>query len=1482
MPATRCVNSTKAIGIACCLFVGTAGALAQTVEQVKSASVSAYAGKSYEFRVGVTLQPGFTVNAITHGTFYCKSMGNRSFSLDQNFVRKETILVTGATTEAIVNALPLGEKLRSFQYIDGLGRKDQDVLEQASPLTDDLVQPIDFDDVTGRQMREYIQYVKVGQFNGAFRPNATSEVVSYYTSPGVRVDADTKPYKQNTFEPSPLDRVVEATGPGEDWHNALKSVKSTLTLSQASENIIKWAYFVSGTPVKEGTWGSNQLLVEEVVNEEGQVTRKYKDLRGLEILSRVGKGSEWFDTYSIYSPSGLLMIVVQPEGVTRLATEFDAADANGKQSFLNRWCFMYQYDDEQRIIAKHVPGWEDPTTHAAAWMYMVYDQWNRLVMSQTPAQKSRNEWLFNKFDLFNRVAVSGLHTSSSDRQTLQNAVNAHYAANPAFRFEDAVNNATGYTLNKNYPVNPAEPTLIAVNYYDNYLFQNYTGWDQEGTSSDYNFVNLSGFPQSTEKMTSVKGYPTGSKLRVLGTTRWLNNIFYYDKKYRVIQSISENYVGGRDRTTTLVDFVGKPLKTQTYHTSASASLTVLREFEYDHTGRSLKIWQTTDNGTRTLLASNKYNEIGQLIEKNIHSTDNGANFLQSVDMRYNIRGWLTSINNSTLTNDGTVNDDTGDLFGMEMLYNTAQPSITGYPGSTVPKLYDGNISAIKWKTDTKQATPAEQIYGFEYDALDRLKQAHYATGTGLVWTGNSGLFNEHITSYDKNGNINGIVRKGKVEGASATIDNLTHAYALSGSVSNRLISVADASGNATGFKDGATMPEEFLYDASGNLNFDYNKQISSVTYNHLNLPQVVQFTRPGGQIDKIEYSYDAAGTKLRTVVKVGGSPVLKSDYVGDIQYDDDQIVFASTPEGRAVRNSAGYDYEYFYKDHLGNVRLTYGALKETVSYRATLENPAGSSLGADEEATFKNVSATRYQNAVGETFNYTKASTEVLVPDKSSKTNSFLGKTVGPAKSLSVASGDKVRIEVFAKYVTPPGSTATIADAALVTALATTTFGIPSGEVLYSGFNSQAPIVPGIGGGSSTLPQAYLAYLFFDNNNVFVSASAVAISTAAYDAFEKLERTFTAPQAGKLFVYVANETNVSAAAGSVYFDEMKIIHQKANNTIQVTQASDYYPFGLAFNTYQSERMSDGFAPIQKNRYGFQGQEWQKDLDLNWSQFKWRMHDPSIGRFGGIDPLSNEYVYNSTYAFSENHVTTHLELEGLEKISIHSASFAPYGVFGGVYLGDGEKRMFGTNPSASSRIYGRVDLDMSGEGIEQIGTSYSQGSWSRSIFGQSKYSDAEMDVNIDGGYADGKSSAKYLDFHLSGNLSLIEGSPDIDVYGKMSIKVEEMEDGNLATFSGWVDGDRFPANETYIRDQNGTGVFFGVSGADPGNGNQHTGPLTRLPGANKRPMSQFNFGIKFNPDGSMKHILYNGNELSIEDWNSLFQFSPQSSFSTNFR
>ncbi|MDR6302302.1 hypothetical protein GGR31_002982 [Mesonia maritima] len=49
-------------------------------------------------------------------------------------------------------------------------------------------------------------------------------------------------------------------------------------------------------------------------------------------------------------------------------------------------------------------------------------------------------------------------------------------------------------------------------------------------------------------------------------------------------------------------------------------------------------------------------------------------------------------------------------------------------------------------------------------------------------------------------------------------------------------------------------------------------------------------------------------------------------------------------------------------------------------------------------------------------------------------------------------------------------------------------------------------------------------------------------------------------------------------------------------------------------------------------------------------YKFRMHDPRIGRFFALDPLEKGYPWNSPYAFSENRVIDGIDLEGAEYVT----------------------------------------------------------------------------------------------------------------------------------------------------------------------------------------------------------------------------------------
>ena len=102
---------------------------------------------------------------------------------------------------------------------------------------------------------------------------------------------------------------------------------------------------------------------------------------------------------------------------------------------------------------------------------------------------------------------------------------------------------------------------------------------------------------------------------------------------------------------------------------------------------------------------------------------------------------------------------------------------------------------------------------------------------------------------------------------------------------------------------------------------DKNKGISEIIYNHLNL--LVKVTVTGDNAGVLDYVYSADGIKLQKK-KTEGSTETTTDYNGNYIYEDDILKQIVQPEGYIEPDDNGnFDYIYQYKDHLGNVRLSY-------------------------------------------------------------------------------------------------------------------------------------------------------------------------------------------------------------------------------------------------------------------------------------------------------------------------------------------------------------------------------------------------------------------------------------------------------------------------------------------------------------------------------------------------------------------------------
>ena len=407
-----------------------------------------------------------------------------------------------------------------------------------------------------------------------------------------------------------------------------------------------------------------------------------------------------------------------------------------------------------------------------------------------------------------------------------------------------------------------------------------------------------GFPTSqftNDTSGYSKGSLTGSAVTVSGSSTKIYKGYYYDVKGRVTKVVQNNLLGGYDVTNTVYTFTGQPATVTHSHTASGKSTrTEVYTYSYDHADRVSKVEHTL-GGTKITLADYTYDSFGRLSTKSLHGS--AANKLTYA---YNLRSWLTGI--------------TSTRFTQNLYYNT---------GVGTAK-YNGSISSMTWKSGNESTVRG---YKFTYDGLDRMLNATYGETAGI--STNANRFSENVTGYDKNGNIKGLQRYGQLSSAAyGMIDNLT--LTLNGNQLNRVDDAVAASTYNGGFefKNGANAADEYSYDANGNLTKDLNKGISGITYNFLNLPNVVTFSDGS----TITYTYGADGTKLRTVHKIG-STTTTTDYCGNVVYENGVQKLLLTEEGYVTLSDS--KYHYYLKDHQGNNRVVIsqsGTVEETNHY----------------------------------------------------------------------------------------------------------------------------------------------------------------------------------------------------------------------------------------------------------------------------------------------------------------------------------------------------------------------------------------------------------------------------------------------------------------------------------------------------------------------------------------------------------------------
>jgi RHS repeat-associated protein len=1103
-------------------------------------------------------------------------------------VREEIIRMSGITQDSQIAGLTTTQKTTRTSFLDGLNRTAQVQMLKASPAGNDIVQQFVYDQF-GRTSKDYLPYTATTT-NGAYSQSFAVDQPAFYNNSSDKVADDVSPYAVANYEASPLGRVTEQGGVGAAWQtgggHSTKAVYSFNAINEVRQ------FNSDGTNT---FYAKNILDRTQVTDENGNNTVTYSHagktiLRKQQINEVIdGVAVDYLETYYIYDDFGRVIDIIQPKGTAALKLN---NSWNLSQTIKDQYVFEFVYDKRGRLTQKKVPG--------AGWTYIVYDQLNRPVLIQDNNTRGNNQWLFVKYDALGRSIMNGLytdntHTTLASMQGVLDAMN-YDKTSPDLYYEVRQASTTHGYSNQAFPT--TSTTILNVNYYDDYDF-NYDG------TADYSY-QVQGL---TNEETPADAYAmaTGSKRLILGTatSTCLWTSVFYDKYGRSIQTQSNNHLNTAmtNVSTVVYDFEGKATITKTHHDAGGTNqTTVTTRPVYDFAGRTLQIFHQTNSNSEVMAAQYQYNELGQVVDKAVHSTNGGTSFLQSVDYRYNIKGWLTSINNAQLNVDSR-NDDANDYFGMEFLYNTTESGLNNQTGDKT--YFDGNVSAIKWNGPNASVTSGQRSYKFRFDKAGRLDSALFQAYGTTGWNAEVNTLNE-VASYDHNGNIYSLLRNSKTATGLQAIDNLTYTYASG----NLLSKVTDASADTLGFRDGANLTTEYTYDNAGNLTYDANKGIDSVKYNFMGKVTRIRFHDGHCQT----YWYDAGGNKLETkTYSKTGVLQTTTDYVGGFVYQDNALNFFSSPEGRVVNNAGKMEYQYAIADHQGNTRLVFTSGSVAESVTATFE----SANQTTESAQFGDYPSGNGIKSLG-MYNHTPggSNSQWLGGYPSSGTNGL----VGVSKSYKVFPGDTVKIEAYGSHNTPGSNSSNLTGfaAALLSAFNLPAPGNGETGTASAAINAWGALAAAGEGdsGDGTDPKAFVTILVFDRNYNLLDAafSQLKGSTQAYVA-----ASYPVTQAGYAFLYVSNE---QPTLTDVYFDDVKMTH-----TSKIIQYNEYYPFGMqSAESYTKANSTNNFLYDQGG---------ELNTTSGWYDLSFRNYDPALGRFHQVDPMATSFHNLSPYNYAGN-------------------------------------------------------------------------------------------------------------------------------------------------------------------------------------------------------------------------------------------------------
>ncbi len=1152
-----------------------------------------------------------------------KTLNNLAPGYKVNIIREITPL------KPVKNNTELGNIRNRFAecrlkatYTDGYGRTVQTVVRKNAGSASDIVQYHEYD-AFGRELFTPLPFtVPETEDNhaGRFKLNVASQLSSTYVS-NLKYTSEYYFYTQADYDDSPLNRVKKTYAQGNAWAGSDKGVSNEV-YPNTSENIMQWvvAYPQGSLPASAGAYAANTLWVKKFTDEDNNTGFAFYDMDG-KMVCKQQTISTATRTYYVYDDLGRLRLVIPPLAVKEISLNSNTLS----QTISDNLCFRNEYDELGRQVLTKKPGVGHTVLH--------YDHKDRVILSQDAIQRSKNEWVFVKYDIHGRMIQSGVYNTTALAWPAPGVTN--HILN--YLTEEEVYTQAGYKTT--FP----DTKFYITYYYDEYAFTTRT-FNTNYTQIAEGYAN--GVSQNTF------GKLTGTKTMLSDQITEVLSVNFYNKRGELIQVQNQLHNTGWSTLAMGYDFNGRLVKSIFQQ---SSNWVITKKYNYDAYDRLKNVSHKINNAANYReLAGYYYDELGRLKSKTL------GNMRHPVFYEYNIRNWITGINRQFLDN-----KENGQYFGMEVHYTH---------GFNTTYL-NGRVAGIRWRA--KGSKNELRSYAYDYDEKGQLTMANYLykDEAAIVppqeanWQKGPKDFTASNMTYDENGNMLSMKHMGYDGVNPFVLDDLTYEYEAG---TNKLKKVTEDAASQSkdnsihnglaDFRD-VNSGDDYTYDANGNLASDKNRGIVKIENYWFNINKPLETEYSSTQ--KVLYTYDAAGNLLRKKVIQDGSNqslVTTFDYFGDIIYRNGQPFMIIHDEGRVrIENPSSaaptLNYDYYIKDHISNVRciITEEGMQSTDQPEDPMDpvfNPgtyAGAVSGDQpgvlppvmylatsevlnnnlENQLFENISETRADRPLSEDPEDVNAA----------KLNPTTGQAVGPGLLLRVMGGDRIQLGVESFFYSLDNSVPAISMQTLVSSIVSSLAGlggamgtdgfysstqaatVTAGDINMALSNIQPPA-----GGDTTIPRAYLNYLMFDESMHLMEDASGAIQVAQANAWQNMDvPEFTVPQNGYIYVFTTN-----SSLANVRTDNMYVIHWKS----RLLEEFNYYPFGLCFDV--SRQVG---APKSDNKYNSQFIEQDEFADasgdrfgLDWYDFAARSYDPQIGRWMQPDPLMQ---HNSPYLAMSN-------------------------------------------------------------------------------------------------------------------------------------------------------------------------------------------------------------------------------------------------------